>query len=73
MSINLKKLKPKDVGRWVEYEGYGFEVEKGRIKSWNDKWIFVVYKCDKNWDRFGDYTAVATSPKTLTFCNRQRV
>ncbi len=68
MSISLKKLKPKDVGRWVEYEAPHGKREKGRIKSWNDKWVFVVYNCDKNWDRFKDYTAAATNPKDLTFC-----
>lgn len=66
MSINIKKLKNKDIGRWVEYCGFK-ERSKGRIKSWNEKWVFVVYKCDENWEKYSDYTAIATAPKDLTF------
>lgn len=73
MSIDITKLTDADIGRWVEYKPLKGQLEKGRIKSWNDKWIFVVYKCDKNWNDFKNYTAAATNPKDLTFCKRQRV
>lgn len=65
--IDVKSLNKSDIGRWVEYHSYPANIEKGRIKSWNEKWIFVVYKCDNNWDRFQDYTAAATKPEDLEF------
>jgi len=65
--INIKELTSKDVGRWVSYiPAYG-NIEHGRIKSWNDKYIFVVYKCNNEWDRFQDFTGVATNPEDLVF------
>ncbi len=65
--IDIAKLDKADVGKWVEYRsGIPNKIpEKGKIKSWNDKFIFVVYKCDNNWDRFQDYTGCATEPKDL--------
>jgi hypothetical protein len=65
--MNIKDLTKDDIGRWVIYNpGFG-KPEFGKIKSWNDKFIFVVYKCDDNWHRFEDYTGCATEPKDLTF------
>jgi hypothetical protein len=29
----------------------------GRIKSWNQKDVFVVFNCAGNWDRFSAYPA----------------
>jgi len=63
--INIKNLKKQDVGHWVTYTPSVGEQETGRIKSWNDKFIFVVYKCAGEWDRFKEYTGVATSPEDL--------
>ena len=67
MAINITDLTKKDIGRWVAYTSLFGDEEKGRIKSWNDKYIFVVYKCDNNWDRFQDYTGAATKPEDLTW------
>ena len=67
LMIHIKELEKKDVGHWVTYTGNGSDAwETGRIKSWNDKYIFVVYKCAGMWDKFMDYTGVATNPKDLT-------
>lgn len=63
--MNIADLKPEDVGAWVEYRPSYGDPERGRIKSWNDKFIFVVYKCDNQWNRFQDYTAAATDPADL--------
>ena len=63
----IEDLQEKDVGRLVEYNDGFSQPEKGKIKSWNDKYIFVVYKCANNWDEFNKYTGVATSPEDLTF------
>ena len=69
--VDIKKLTEDDIGKWVVYKGYfGGEVEKGRIKSWNDKFIFVVYKCGNEWGRFKDYTASATRPEDLEFTEK---
>lgn len=65
--IQIKSLKQTDIGKWVEYRGSGGEKEKGKIKSWNNKFIFVVYKCGGNWTHFMDYTGVATKPEDLFF------
>jgi len=64
--INLSSIGEKDIGKWVIYDN-GFTKEKGRIKSWNDKFIFVVYKCENKWNKFYNYTACATDPKDLQF------
>lgn len=60
-------LTENDIGRWVEYHGHAGERERGRIKSWNNCFIFVVYKCNHEWDRFQDFTGVATLPRELIF------
>lgn len=65
--IDIAELRKEDIGRWALYEGSAGEKEKGRIKSWSDKYVFVVYKCDSQWDRFQDFTAAATNPKDLRF------
>ena len=65
--INIVELKEEDKGRWVIYnDGVGGK-QRGCIKSWNDKWIFVVYYCDNDWYNYRNYTAVGTNPKDLTW------
>lgn len=75
--INIKKLTKEDVGRWIEYTGGAGEKEQGRLRSWNDDYVFVVYKCDNQWDCFMDFTAASTSPADLVFlsmcCKAQMV
>lgn len=65
--INIKDLTESDIGKWVVYNKGKFSEESGRIKSWNGIYIFVVYKCTGDRCRFKKFTAVATSPKQLTF------
>jgi len=65
--ISINTLKEEDVGREVNYTNGVGKKEHGRIKSWNDKWIFVVYHCAEDWDNFRDYTAAATDPRDLEF------
>ncbi len=63
--IKIEELTEEQVGSEVIYtDGVGNK-ESGRIKSWNDKWIFVVYNCAGEWDNYQDYTAAATDPKDL--------
>src|SRR5260221_12882301 len=47
--IQIKELGPQDVGKWVEYRGGAGESERGRITSWTDKYVRVVYRCDTQW------------------------
>jgi len=63
--IDPKTLTDSDIGRWIEYRGSGGERELGKLKSWNDKVIFVVFKCDEQWDRFEDFTGEAVYPADL--------
>ena len=65
--IDILKLNEEDIGKWVEYNSSPNKIEKGRIKSWNKINIFVVYKCDNQWDKFQNYTGCATSPEDLNF------
>ena len=65
--IDVAQLRKSDIGRWVEYRGTGGEIERGKLKSWNESFIFVVYKCEGDWDRFQDFTGAATEPEDLVF------
>jgi hypothetical protein len=66
--IEIKDLDESDIGKWVVYGGFtGSFNERGKIKSWNSSFIFVVYKCDNNWNNFQNYTAEATDPDELNF------
>jgi len=69
--IQIKELGPQDVGKWVEYRGGAGETERGRITSWTDKYVRVVYRCDNQWQRFQDFTGCATDPSDLTFLLNQ--
>jgi hypothetical protein len=67
--IDIGDLRPEHVGQWVRYRDAHFphQSEDGRIKSWNDRTVFVVYKCDNQWHRFKDFTAAGTLPESLDF------
>lgn len=69
--IDIAALAQSDVGKWVIYKGNAGEIEEGRIKSWNDEFVFVVYKCGGEWDRFKDFTGCATRPGQLEFKGEQ--
>lgn len=58
-------------GMWVWYVPASGDMEKGRVKSWRDDYIFVVYKCDGKWDEYEQYTAAATNPKDLEFIKHE--
>ena len=65
--ILLNSLTDQDIGRWVVYtDGMG-KKELGKIKSWNKYFIFVVYTCDNQWDRYQEFTGASTRPEDLTF------
>lgn len=52
-------------GQKVTYVSIG-RVEDGIVKSISDdNYVFVVYHCGGNWDRYFDYTAARTKIKDL--------
>jgi hypothetical protein len=65
--IRINKLTTADIGRWVTYQPFMGEPERGRIKGWSARYIFVVYHCDGHWNDFRNYTAAATQPRDLNF------
>ncbi len=66
--IDINELTDSDVGRWVKYQAPHGAVEMGRIKSWNDKFVFVCYDpTGKYLDNWQNYTAAATKPSSLEF------
>lgn len=67
--IEITSLTQEDVGRWVTYTASDGHTETGKLKSWNDTYIFVVYNANDNWDgdHWKDYTAAATRPEDLEF------
>lgn len=77
--VDISELTSKDIGRWVTYTPSQGKGDEGRIKSWNDKFVFVVYKRSLQWDKqqwekFQDYTGCATDPEQLHFmCKEEEV
>lgn len=72
--ISIKDLTQSDVGRWVFYKPHHAkddksQWERGKIKSWNDTNVFVVYNANDNWDgdHWKDYTGASTNPDDLDF------
>jgi hypothetical protein len=65
--IAIASLTDSDRGRWVIYSARPGHAVRGRIKSWSDRFIYVVYHCAEQWDRFSDYTAASTLPEDLEF------
>jgi hypothetical protein len=72
--INTEKLTEKDIGRWVLYRSPHHDAtpeppatEHGRIKSWNQNGIWVVYDPEGAWHRYFNFTGQLTDPADLTF------
>jgi hypothetical protein len=61
--IDIAFLTKNDRGRWVCYGNR----QRGRIKDWNEDFIYVVYHLDDQWDHFYRYTAAPTLPEDLEF------
>lgn len=52
--LNLIVVTPSDIGRWVLY----------KVKN---EFVFVVYKCNDDWDNYQNYTGCATLREDLEF------
>lgn len=68
--IEIKGLTQEDIGQWVEYTPAVGKKQKGRIKSWNEEYIFVVYHCNHEWDRYQEYTGQPTNPSDLKYTGK---
>lgn len=64
--MTLDELRDDYVGRWVMYTDALGREEVGRIKSWNAKYIFAVFKCNGEWSRFHEFTGQSVNPEDLT-------
>jgi hypothetical protein len=66
--IDIDSLTEDDVGRWVTYRK-GPRVNRGRIRGWSDRVVYVVYWAGsgEHWDKFKDYYACATPPEDVEF------
>lgn len=55
-----------NIGDKVTYDS-GFGPEKGIVKSFprQEGFAYVVYRCNKDWDNFKEYTAELTAFKYL--------
>ncbi len=69
--IDIEKLTEWDLGQYVVYITK-FNKDIGRIKSWNDNKIFVVYNCGNEWKEYKKYTASSTNPEDLFFVTNMR-
>ena len=67
--IPIASLTNADRGEWVLYRGD--LIERGRIKSWDNRFIHVVYHCYGHWDQWEDYTATSILPDDLVFAPNQ--
>jgi hypothetical protein len=54
-------------GAWVVYQPHFGNKEVGRIKSWDEESVWVVFKCDDRWDLYKNYTAMMCNPTQLEF------
>lgn len=70
MAIRISELRQSDIGKWIIYTNGVGQTERGKLKSWNRKNVFVVFKCGDEWDRFQDFTGSSCNPKTLDFEKR---
>lgn len=73
--IFIKNLNNENTGQFVMYKskletGTMLGTMLGRIKSWNEQTVFVVYQCNDKWNNYKDYTACATNPNDLTLVKR---
>jgi len=48
-------------GQKVNYKGY----DNGIVKTCSNGFVYVVFNCSNNWDRYEDYTAAPCNPNDL--------
>ena len=65
--IEISDLTEKDKGRWVDYVPGQGRTERGKLKFWNNQFIFVVFHCAGKWKDYGNFTAEACKPEDVEF------
>lgn len=67
--IKIVDLQDSDIGRLVTYRSRGGDkIQRGKISSWNNKFIFVNYEIyPKSYPNFFNPTAAATNQEDLEF------
>lgn len=55
------------IGQKVHYKytNNTYKSENGIIKEIREHWIFVVFKCDNDWENYTKYTSEGCDPKNL--------
>ena len=66
--MNLKTIRERHKGKFVKYIP---SKKIGRIKSWNDRFIFVVFHCNDTWDDYEDYTGEGCNPSDLKLITKE--
>lgn len=66
--VVIVRLHHTDRGRWVRYTANaGATASYGRIKHWQGNFVFVVFHCGGDWERYFNYTGEACTPAQLEF------
>jgi len=62
--INIKQLTEKDIGRRVKCSTHKGIEDFGKIKTWDDKFIYVIFE---NWVCGKGFISEPVYPQYLTF------
>ena len=66
---SMPKFTKDDIGKWVRYND-GHNTARGRIKSINENFVFVIFHSNDKWGNFKEYTGQACNPEQLTFTEK---
>ena len=70
--IDIKDVTMNDIGRWVRFTYQHGETQDGRLKQFNRKYLFIVFKCDGKWSEYRDYTSESCEPESCEFISHQQ-
>ncbi len=73
MAIDLTKCSEADVGRWVRFDYQHGESVYGKFRYSSEKYAFVVFSCNSDWDNFQAYTSESCDPEQCTFVESPEV
>jgi hypothetical protein len=65
MAIDVKTLKPSDIGRFCMVGGKTL----GRLHSWKGEYLIVVVNCCGQWARYREFSGHMIPPHEVTFCD----
>lgn len=70
MAIDHTKLSYRHLGNWVRFDQQHGESRFGRLKTWNEKYVFVVFSCGGDWDNWHNYTGQSCNPDDCAFVDK---